>query len=75
MTEEPEHSEGAAICKVDKGLGGLPTYAVITYECVSHLAYVQKIVIVVTVMALSGLLQSLSLLNLVQKLILQYSDS
>ena len=32
MTEEPEHSEGAAVCKEERGVQGKPTYSVITYQ-------------------------------------------
>ncbi|CAL8463478.1 g3012 [Coccomyxa elongata] len=32
MTEEPEVSEGAAICKSEEGPTGCPTYTVITYK-------------------------------------------
>lgn len=32
MEEEPEHSEGAAICKVETGLQSKPIYAAITYQ-------------------------------------------
>ncbi|EIE27498.1 hypothetical protein COCSUDRAFT_32018 [Coccomyxa subellipsoidea C-169] len=32
MTDEPESSEGAAICKVEDGPGGSSAFAVITYK-------------------------------------------
>lgn len=32
MTEEPELSEGAAICRLEEGPTGCPAYAVITYK-------------------------------------------
>ena len=32
MIEDPEHSEGAAICRVDRGPQGRPVYAAITYQ-------------------------------------------
>ncbi len=32
MTEEPEHSEGAAVCKEERGVQGKPMYSVITYQ-------------------------------------------
>lgn len=34
ITEEPEESEGAAICKVEEGPGRTAAYAVITYRFV-----------------------------------------
>ena len=36
MTAEPEQSEGAAVCRVVSGPGGLPVYAAITYQCACH---------------------------------------
>ena len=32
MSEDPEHSEGAAICRVEKGPQGRAVYAAITYQ-------------------------------------------
>ena len=32
MSEDPEHSEGAAICRVENSLQGKPVYAAITYR-------------------------------------------
>ena len=32
MSEDPEHSEGAAICKAERGPQGRPVYAAITYQ-------------------------------------------
>lgn len=32
MCEDPEHSEGAAICRVERGPQGQAVYAAVTYQ-------------------------------------------